>query len=104
MIRGSVIILCIVVLLSTLGAAKVHANPDVWIKGATIFSFEDDKIISIGFDWQFDKYFSSRTISIYDTDQTGFLEPKEVERLREESFDPLKKFDYYVHVWIDGEK
>ena len=104
MIRGPGKIFCAVVLLCALGAAGAQANPDVWVKVATTFRFEDGKITDIVFDWRFDEFFSSRTIKAYDADQNGFLEPNEVERLREGAFDPLKKFNYYVHIWIDGEK
>ena len=40
----------------------------------------------------------------YDADRSGVLEPNEVEHLRREVFDPLKKFNYYVHIWAGGEK
>ncbi len=91
-------------MLFALGTTGAHANPDVWVKNAMTLKFEDGKIAAITFDWRFDEYFSSRTILTYDADKSGALEPKEVEHLRREAFDPLKKFHYYVHIWEAGKK
>ena len=90
--------------LFTLGAPGALANPDVWVKAGMTYRFEDGKITAITFAWRFDEYFSSRTIKSYDADQSGVLEANEVEHLRGEAFDPLKKFGYYVHIWVAGEK
>ena len=91
-------------MLFSLYAPDAYANPDVWVKSAMTYRFEDGKVTGIIFAWRFDEYFSSRTIKSYDLDQSGVLEAKEGERLRGEAFDPLKKFGYYVHIWVAGEK
>ena len=83
---------------------SANANPDVWVKASITYRFEDNKVSGLSFTWRFDEYFSSRSLLTYDTDKSGVLEPQEVARIRTEAFDPLAKFDYYVHVWIAGEK
>ena len=89
--------------LAAMGAPVVHANPDVWVRAGATYHFEDRKVSAITFEWRFDAYFSSRTIQTYDRDKNGVLEAAEIDRLRGEAFEPLGKFDYYVHIW-DGEK
>ena len=92
------------VLLAAVWVSDAHANPDVWVRAGATYRFEDMKVAAITFEWRFDEYFSDRTIRTYDSNENGVLEPKEVEQLRGEAFDPLKKFDYYVHIWVGGEK
>ena len=88
-----------VAILLALGVPAAHGNPDVWVKAGATYSFEDRHVTGLSFEWEFDEYFSSRTLRTYDANQSGTLEPEEVEQLREEVFDPLRKFDYYVHIW-----
>jgi len=90
-------------LLAAMGAPEVHANPDVWVRAGATYHFEDSKVSAITFEWRFDAYFSSRTIQTYDRDKSGVFEATEIDRLRGEAFEPLEKFDYYVHIW-DGTK
>ncbi len=89
-------------ILLVLGSTGVLANPDVWVKAGMIYRFEDGKITGISYEWQFDEFFSSRTIASFDADQDGELEPAEVDLLRAGAFDPLADFGYFVHVW-EGE-
>ncbi len=91
-------------LLGALGAQAVHANPDVWVTAGATYHFEDRKVSAITFEWRFDAYFSSRAIQTFDRDRNGVLEVAEIADLRGEVFDPLKKFDYYVHIWVGREK
>ena len=86
------------------GAPHANANPDVWVKAGIAYRVEDNKVTGLSFTWQFDEYFSSRAIRSFDSDQSGVLEPKEITQLRAEIFDPLAQFDYYVHIWVTGEK
>lgn len=87
-----------------LAIVSAKANPDVWVKADIIYQFEDGKLTGFKFNWRFDEYFSSRSIQTYDADQSGKLEPAEVDHLRAEAFDPLAQFDYYVHLWVGREK
>ncbi len=91
-------------LIAAMGAPVVHANPDVWVRAGATYHFEDRKVSAITFEWRFDAYFSSRTIQTYDRDRSGVLEVAEIADLRGEAFDPLNKFDYYVHIWVGREK
>ena len=91
-------------MLIALGTPGAHANPDVWVKAAMTYRFEDGKIVGIVFNWRFDEYFSSRSIKTYDGDRSSAFEAPEVGRLRGEAFDPLEEFNYYAHIWVAGEK
>ena len=98
-----------ILLLATVAAVafswrSASANPDVWVKTEMNYRFVESRITAISFEWQFDEYFSSRTIEAFDVNQNGTLEQGEIEHLRHEAFNPLKKFDYYVHVWVAGKK
>ena len=104
MIRTKYWLLLAASMLFALDISDAQANPDVWVKSGMTYRFEDGKITGITFDWQFDEFFSSRTIATYDADQSGVLELAEVNRLRGEAFDPLSEFGYYVHVWVAGKK
>lgn len=104
MIRTVKILLAAATILLIFGISVARANPDVWVKSGMTYRFEESKITGIIFDWRFDEFFSSRTIATYDVDQSGVLEVGEVDRLRDEAFDPLAQFGYYVHVWVAGEK
>ena len=87
-----------------LGIADANANPDVWVKAGLTYQFENGELTGFKFRWEFDDYFSSRSIQTYDANQNGILEPAESDRLRTEAFDPLLKFGYYIHLWVAEEK
>ena len=93
-----------ILLASSLAATGACANPDVWVDTGMIFEFEDHRVAGLTFVWRFDDYYSFRAMRVYDRDRNGVLEPAEAGRLRTESFDPLARFDYYVHVWVAGGK
>lgn len=76
-------------------------NPDVWVKVASTWRFETTGVTGIAFEWRFDEFFSTRTIGSYDANGNATLEAPEIARLREEAFDPLSRFNYYVHIWSD---
>ena len=97
------LLLALVVALS-LGVGRVNANPDVWVTAGIIFRFEDARVNGLTYVWRFDDYYSSRAVQTYDSNRDGTFGPQEVARLRAESFDPLTRFGYYVHVWANGEK
>ena len=92
------------VLLAAVWVSDAHANPDVWITAGATYRIEDMKVTAITFEWRFDEYYSNRTIRTYDSNENWVLEAEEVERLGGEVFVPLEKFDYYVHIWVGGEK
>jgi len=91
-------------LLVAAGVPVAYANPDVWVKAGATYHFEDRKVSAITFEWRFDAYFSSRAIQTYDRDKNGVFEAAEIDRLRAEAFEPLEKFDYYVHIWEGSKK
>ena len=92
------------ILMAAVWVSNAYANPDVWVTAGATYHFEGKKVSAITFEWKFDEYFSNRTIRTYDSNMNGVLESEEVGHLRAGAFDPLKKFDYYLHIWVGGEK
>ena len=83
----------------SLAAAPALANPHVWVESRITFELEDHRVDALSFSWRFDYFYSSHAIRTHDLDGDGALAPEEVRSLRADSFDPLARFDYYVHVW-----
>lgn len=80
-------------------AERGQANPDVWVRASMTFHFADEHITSLSYRWAFDEYYSSRNIGIFDANQNGRFEADETDLLRRETFDRLKKYGYYLHLW-----
>ena len=87
----------------SLAAMPARANPHVWVEAGMTFELQDHRVKGLTFMWRFDEYYSSHTIRTYDLDRDGSLAPVEMKALRTETFDPLARFDYHVHVWAGGE-
>ena len=88
----------------SLTATQALANPHVWVETRITFELEDHRVEGLRFSWRFDDFFSSHTIRTHDVDGDGALGPEEVRALRSNAFDPLARFDYYVHVWVGEER
>ena len=86
------------------GRAYIYANPDVWVKARITYYFEDHLVTQLNYLWNFDDFFSSRTIVKYDRNSDGIFESEELALLRKEIFDPLSQFNYYVNIWKEGNK
>ena len=84
----------------SLTATAALANPHVWVESRITFELEDDRVEALTFAWRFDYFYSSHAIRTHDLDGDGALGPEEVRSLRADSFDPLARFDYHVHVWV----
>ena len=86
-------------------ATPALANPHVWVETRITFELEDHRVEALTFAWRFDYFYSSHAIRTHDLDGDGALAPEEVRSLRADSFDPLARFDYHVHVWVgDGRR
>ena len=88
----------------SLTATQALANPHVWVETRITFELEDHRVEGLRFSWRFDDFFSSHTIRTHDIDGDGALGPEEIRALRSNAFDPLARFDYYVHVWVGEER
>ena len=88
----------------SLVATQALANPHVWVETRITFELEDHRVVGLRFAWRFDDYYSSHTIRTHDRDGDGALGPEEMRELRTDSFDPLARFDYYVHLWVGKER
>ena len=88
----------------SLTATQALANPHVWVETRITFELEDHRVEGLRFSWRFDDFFSSHTIRTHDVDGDGALGPEEIRALRSNAFDPLARFDYYVHVWVGEER
>ena len=88
----------------SLAATPALANPHVWVETRITFEFEDHRVEGLRFEWRFDDFYSSHTIRTHDADGDGALGPEEIRALRTSAFDPLSRFDYFVHVWVGEER
>ena len=87
-----------------LAATPALANPHVWVESRITFELEDHRVERLRFAWRFDDFFSSHAIRSHDLDGDGALGSEEVQALRTDAFDPLARFDYYVHFWAGDAK
>ena len=92
------------ILALSLTATQALANPHVWVQTRITFELEDHRVEGLRFEWRFDDFYSSHTIRTHDADGDGALGPEEIRALRTGAFDPLARFDYYVHVWVGEER
>jgi len=99
MIRSQPNLVRAVLLTLAMAPAAGWGNPDVWVRVVSTWHFGAAGVTGVTFEWRFDDFFSARTASTYDANRNATLEPSESTHLREEIFDPLSRFDYYVHVW-----
>ncbi|WP_299625074.1 DUF1007 family protein [Pelagibius sp.] len=83
-------------------APAAQANPDIWVKSKIIYRLQNESVVGLALEWQFDRYFSSRTIDTVDADGDGVFSESEAARLRQEIFDPLSESHYHLHVLSDG--
>ena len=88
----------------SLAATSALANPHVWVESRITFELEDHRVDALSFSWRFDYFYSSHAIRIHDLDGDGALAPEEVRSLRADSFDPLSRFGYHVHIWVGDAK
>ncbi len=82
----------------------IYANPDVWVKSRITYYFEDHLVTQLTYLWNFDDFFSSRTIKKYDRNNDRIFELEELALLQREIFDPLSQFNYHVNIWKEGNK
>ena len=92
------------VVVLSLAAPPALANPHVWVESRITFELEDHRVEALTFAWRFDDFFSSHAIWTHDLDGDGALGAEEARSLRTDAFDPLARFDYYVHVWVEDTK
>jgi len=86
------------------GKGFIYANPDVWVKARITYHFEDHLVTQLNYLWNFDDFFSSRTIVKYDRNRDGIFQSEELLLLRRDIFDPLYQFNYHVNIWKEGKK
>ena len=94
----------VVALTMSLAATEARANPDVWVETTITVAFDDQRVSGLEFSWNFDDFYSSRTIQTYDLDRDGALNPLEVKNLRAETFDPLSHGRLFRSHLVGGRK
>ena len=97
-----VVVFCFFVFFLTEGEVSGHAH--VWIHHAVIVHFNQDGMAGFKQEWVFDEMFSNMIIHDFDKDQSGKLEPAEVEDVYKGAFSNLKNFEYFTHVKINGKR
>ena len=99
-VLGTFLAAAVAVLSLTAAAAAALANPHVWVETRITFELDDHRVDGLRFEWRFDDFYSSHAIRTHDLDGDGALGTEEIRALRTEEFDPLARFDHYVHVWV----
>lgn len=92
-------LLCLIV--SLLAAGPAGANPDTWVKAKDLYEFREDRLDALAIEWQFDDFFSNRTIWTYDTKGDGIFSKNERESLGIN--DPLSRQHVHLRVFQDDE-
>jgi ABC-type uncharacterized transport system substrate-binding protein len=82
--------------------AVCWSHPHVFIHAAVDAVFDDEGLAGFRVRWVFDEMFSSTIRMDYDRNDNRRFEPSEVKALEEGAFSNLKKFNYFVHVDIQG--
>jgi len=82
----------------------MFAHPHVFLQNQATFVFDDQGLAGIKIQWEFDDITGSGMIFDYDTNRNGKLDLEERQILKRESFDSLKEFEYYSHIFIEGKE
>ena len=104
MLKNIIALLLHILYVCFVGKGFIYANPDVWVKTRITYYFENNLVTQLNYLWNFDDFFSSRTIVKYDRNSDGIFESEELALLRREIFDPLSQFNYHVNIWKAGNK
>ena len=79
------------------------SHPHVFVVQRLEAVFDDKGLAGIRVRWKFDDMFANMIAEDHDRNHNGQLEPSEVRSIRENAFDHIAEFNYFVFVKIDGQ-
>jgi len=85
-----------------LHASPAWTHPHVFIHTAVDAVFDGKGLSGLRVRWVFDEMFSSMIRMDYDRNGNRRFDPDEVAAVEKGAFSNLKKFDYFVHIHING--
>lgn len=85
-----------------IGVPHAWPHPHVFVSGSAKLSFDEKGLAGFHVQWVFDEMYSSTVVLDYDRNGNGRFEPTEVAALQKDVFMPLREFDFFTHIKIDG--
>lgn len=89
--------------------AAALAHPHVWVDSIVTAHMENGKVTAIKEDWLFDEDFSASVLGDVRKAKgmagpsKAPLTPGEIAKLQQNAFSNLKNYDYFTHIWLNGE-
>jgi ABC-type uncharacterized transport system substrate-binding protein len=98
----SLLLVCSVCIALGLVAFPAWSHPHVFVSGSAKAAFDAKGLAGFHVQWVFDEMFSSSVILDFDRDGNGRFDPGEAASMQKDFFMPLREFDYFTHIKIDG--
>ncbi len=95
-------LLCLIALVVALPAAA-RSHPHVWTDFVVHPTFNAQGLEGFLLEWTFDEMFSMQIMEMVGL-RAGNPSAAQVRQIREEAFDNLRHHNYFVHIWVDGER
>ncbi|MEA3347905.1 MAG: DUF1007 family protein [Pseudomonadota bacterium] len=83
-------------------AFTLWSHPHVFLYSTVKVVFDEKGLAGVQVNWVFDEMFSSMMILDFDKNGNRRFEPSEIESVKKGAFENLRKFDYFMHIKIDG--
>ncbi len=90
------------VLILSIPAFTSWSHPHVFLYSTVKVVFDEKGLAGVQVNWVFDEMFSSMMILDFDKNRNRRFEPAEIENVKKRAFENLRKFDYFMHIKIDG--
>jgi len=90
------------VLILSIPAFTSWSHPHVFLYSTVKVVFDEKGLAGVQVNWVFDEMFSSMMILDFDKNRNRRFEPAEIESLKNGAFKNLHKFNYFMHIKIDG--
>ncbi|MEA3332582.1 MAG: DUF1007 family protein [Pseudomonadota bacterium] len=90
------------VLILSIPALTSWSHPHVFLYSTVKVVFDEKGLAGVQVNWVFDEMFSSMMILDFDKNCNQRFEPAEIESVKKGAFENLRKFDYFMHIKIDG--
>jgi ABC-type uncharacterized transport system substrate-binding protein len=96
-----VLFCCAVLVFDLIRLPGAHAHPHVFIVQRLEAVFDDQGLAGIRVRWKFDDMFAAMIAEEHDRNQNGLLEESEVKKIKENAFEYISEFNYFVFIKID---
>jgi ABC-type uncharacterized transport system substrate-binding protein len=91
-------------LLMGLGTVQtVAAHAHVFIQSTVEIVFAGKQVTGLKLRWAFDELFSAGMLNDFDTNRDRSFDTSEVDAIQDMSLASMKEFNYFTHLWVNGE-